>query len=95
MFSRKALVFVLLLLVGCGSTTGKQVAVSPTTTPLQEMSKNFVVPELKLPLIPAGSYVPAKFIRVYRCSYVDDNGNVRKGEFIYVKVRKEKVQASF
>jgi hypothetical protein len=95
MFSRKALVLVLLLLTGCGGTAGKQVAVSPTTTPLQEMSKNFAVPKLKLPSVPAGSYVPAKFIRVYRCSYVDDSGNVRKGEFIYIKVRKEEIKASF
>jgi len=83
-----------LTLFSCGSES-KQVAVNLTATPLQEMKEFIKVPKLSVSPVPPGSYVPAKFIRVYRCSYSDDSGNVRKGEFIWIKVRDERVEASF
>jgi len=91
---RRLMLLLLPVIASCGGTQQK-VTVAPTITPLKRMKETFRIPKLRIPPVPAGSYVPAKFIRVYRCSYVDDNGNVRKGEFIWIKVREEHIQASF
>ncbi len=81
------------VLASCGTTAQHKVSVNPTVTPLTEIQQSFVVPKLKVSKSP--DYVPAKFIRVYRCSYTDGKGNVVKGAFMYVKIRNEQLKASF
>jgi len=81
------------LLASCGTNQQIKVSVNSTATPLEQIKRNFVVPKLKLDREP--DYVPAKYIRAYRCSYADNRGNVVKGAFIYVKIRDEQVKASF
>jgi hypothetical protein len=85
-----------LLLFSCQTAEKKEkVVITVTDTPLRELKKEVVVPKLQVSPLPPGSVIPAKYIRVYRCSYVDDRGNLRKGEFITIKVREEKLKASF
>ena len=92
MFRKLTVAGVLIFLSSCGSSQ-QVVKVNPTDLPLQNLKEEIVVPKLKVSSSP--SYVPAKWIRVYRCSYADENGNVKEGEFIYVKIRDEKIKASF
>ncbi|NIA09418.1 MAG: hypothetical protein GWP10_06745 [Nitrospiraceae bacterium] len=88
---RKSLLILSVALASCGTAQ----VVKKNATPLVSMKQMLKVPKISVPSIPAGSYVPARFIRVYRCSYTDDSGNVQKGTFVWVKVRNERVQASF
>jgi len=89
---RRLLLLLIPLAFSCASQQQK-VTVNPTVTPLEQVKRDLAVPKLKLDRGP--DYVPAKYIRVYRCSYSDDRGNVVKGAFIYVKIRDEQVKASF
>jgi hypothetical protein len=93
MFKKVALLGLIVLASSCASDKQVKVSVNPTATPLRIMQQDFTVPKLKVDRGP--DYIPARFIRVYRCSYADDNGNVVKGSFIYVKIRSEKLKASF
>lgn len=73
-----------------------QTKVEITATPLAIIKQSVEVPKIKLPTYPAGSYVPPKFIRAYRCSYADDKtGSVVKGSFVWIKLKDAKVVASF
>ena len=88
---RKVFLIALLLLTSCGNQP--KPVVEPTVAPLTSLKEDIRIPELRVNYRPEVS--PSRYIRVYRCSYRDDFGNVRKGEFIYVKLKDEEVRASF